>query len=145
MLINISNHSTQHWSEAQKNEAFRLFGSITNMEFPAIDPEVDTKAVEKLADEYLQQIKRLQYSFEAGLSVFLQDIPESEDESTPRCFVVHLMGELTFCFALAAKLQQNNIRCVLSTTERVALEQEGMKLSQFNFVKFRDYPNIQNE
>ena len=143
MLINLSNHSSTNWSDEQKKEALRLFGGLTNMVFPLIDPNLDTNAIEKLADEYLRQIRLFQLNLTDSLIPYLFHNEQNDKVShqTESPLVVHLMGELTFCFALASRLQQYDIRCVVSTTERIADEQNGLKLSQFNFVKFRDYPS----
>ena len=52
---------------------------------------------------------------------------------------VHLMGEMNFTFALITKLKARGIKCVASTTQRETVEEGGVKVSKFNFVRFREY------
>lgn len=49
------------------------------------------------------------------------------------------MGEMNFTYALVSKLKAHNIRCVASTTKRETVEENGVKISKFNFVRFREY------
>lgn len=146
MLINLSNHPSSSWSQEQYQEGVKQFGRVIDLSFPVVSPEAETMVVEELAEKYLRDILAVVFSTEqeletsdraSGISgVGLPDLSEPSG--------VHLMGELTFCFALAARLQAHSLRCVVSTTERKAIELDGMKLSQFNFVKFRDYPTLLN-
>jgi hypothetical protein len=53
------------------------------------------------------------------------------------------MGELTFCFALVARLQQAGFACVASTSQRHVIELENnQKQVNFNFVRFRKYNTL---
>ena len=52
---------------------------------------------------------------------------------------VHIMGEMNFTYALVNKLKANGIKCVASTTKRETVEENGVKISKFNFVRFREY------
>jgi hypothetical protein len=118
ILLNLSNHPSANWSEKQLNAA-KLYGKVKDMAFPAIDPEDSENNIEKLADIYLKEIE--------GLSV-------------NNTITVHIMGELTFCFALIKKLNSKNIKCIASTSKRVVTELEnGRKEVEFNFVRFREY------
>ncbi|MDR0612493.1 MAG: hypothetical protein LBG45_03230 [Dysgonamonadaceae bacterium] len=49
------------------------------------------------------------------------------------------MGEPVFCFLLAQLLLNANITCFTSTTERIVVEKDGMKTSEFRFGRFREY------
>jgi hypothetical protein len=118
MLLNLSNHPSNKWPENQLAAA-SIFGDIKDLPFPNIPPNASKEDVESLAQEYLEQIKNI----------------ASQQQLT-----VHLMGELTFCFALVQLLKQEGIPCVASTTERLVVEAEdGTKTSQFKFVQFRSY------
>lgn len=119
MLINLSNHPSAKWSEAQADAA-EQFGSCTDLPFPLIDPEAGTDDINSLAAEYLGKIL---------------EIGAGSDSVT-----VHLMGEMTFTCALAGLLRQKGIRCVASTTVRETTDLgNGQKESVFRFVRFRDY------
>jgi len=120
MLINLSNHPSSNWSEAQKKDAVHWYGQIEDMPFPNIPPELSTEGVKILADQYFVEIsKRAANSFFA---------------------TVHLMGEMTFVVTLVPMLQKVSINVVCSTTKRTVIEEKnGLKTAQFEFVQFRAY------
>lgn len=119
MLLNFSNHPYENWPEKQKKIAIEMFGSIKDLEFPLVDPEKDEEYIDKLSDEYLRIIKKL------------------NDEYGK--ITVHIMGEMTFCFALIKKLKFWDIPCVASTTRRNVSFVNNQKISEFEFVRFRYY------
>lgn len=120
MLINLSNHPSENWPEEQISTAVEMFGSVEDLPFPAVPPEASTEEVVKLAESFVEKIRKM--------------LQTKED-------AVHIMGELTFVVALVRLLQDNAIRCVASTTVRSVEETEqGVKQSRFQFVKFREYP-----
>lgn len=121
MLINLSNHPSHNWDKKQTEAAILAFGEIVDIEFPQIDPEWDTFRIMRLAGEYLEKVQN--------------KIVENPDTKV----VVHLMGELTFCFCFAIMLANAEIQCVASTTRRNAVEKDGIKTSVFEFVQFRNY------
>ncbi len=112
ILVNLSNHPSAAWSEEQK----KGFESIVDIPFPQVDPDGDFEYIEKLADEYLQKV------LEVG-----------RDAS------VHIMGEFNFCYCLINKLKELGIRCLASCTKRDTVEENGVKISKFKFVQFREY------
>lgn len=123
MLINLSNHPYAQWSDSQKQAAL-LYGECVDLPFPPVGPQGDEEYIERLAEEYRHQVCRI--------------AAESHDKIT-----VHLMGEMTFVYALLEKLKQDNIRCIASTTERQAHDLgNGRKDTQFNFVRFRAYYSL---
>jgi CRISPR-associated Csx2 family protein len=118
-LLNLSNHPAKGWSESQLDQAQARFGEVKDLPFPTIDPEWSDTEISELVSEYFAQILQLR----------------------PRA--VHLMGEMTFTFALVHRLQSIGIPCLASTTERIVLEEkDGKKTMQFRFVQFRPYPKI---
>jgi len=120
MFINLSNHSAANWSE-QQLQAAGQYGKVADLAFPPVDPDADTGAVALLAREYLEKIRKMF----AG---------------EPAPHAVHLMGELTFCFALVSFLQKEGIVCLVSTTNRQTIDSpNGSKISRFEFVRFREY------
>lgn len=120
MLINLSNHPAVNWSERQLQAAGQ-YGKVADLTFPQVDPEADTETVALLSCEYLEKIRKMF----AG---------------EPAPHAVHLMGELTFCFALVSLLQKEGIVCLVSTTLRSTIDQaDGSKISRFEFVRFREY------
>ena len=125
MLINLSNHPSSEWPEKQIIEAER-FGGVIDLAFPSIDPMAETFQIEELAKSYEIKLRKLRAK-------------EADFER----FTVHLMGELTFCCALVKRLQKNDIKCVASTTTRKTfIQANGAKISHFEFVRFREYSNM---
>ncbi len=114
-LLNLSNHPLSSWQEAQRVEAERLFGKVEDMAFPAIPPEMSEEELDQLVDEYFQKI--------------IKESPAA----------VHLMGEMTFTCRLVQRLKAAGIPCLASTTERIAREEEGRKVTEFRFSRFRFY------
>jgi len=121
MLINLSNHPSSLWSGEQISEANSRFGNIVDLPFPAIDPFGDETYIDLLVDKYLTRINGL---FEA---MNLTDC------------TVHLMGEMNFTYALVNALKNKGIRCVASTTVRNTTNSHGLRVSEFRFVRFREY------
>ncbi len=115
MLLNLSNHPSTRWTGKQKKTAIVHYKTVKDMSFPQIAPIASKKEVKKLAKVYFEKIQK----------------------STP--FAVHLMGEMTFTYALVKKLKKANIPCIASTTNRIVEEKDGKKIVQFEFVQFRAY------
>lgn len=125
-MINLSNHPSSKWSEAQKNAALLVDGCpVVDLAFPNIDPMVDEITVETLAVSYVEKIVELR-------------VPH-------RHRFVHLMGEATFVAVLHQMLTAMDIAVCVSTTERKSVETlqpDGTTKKEvtFQFVKFRRLP-----
>jgi len=123
MLINLSNHPYAQWSDSQKQAALP-YGECVDLPFPPVDPQGDEEYIERLAEESRRQVSRIAAESNAKITV-------------------HLMGEMTFVYALLGKLKQDNIGCIASTTERQAHDLgNGRKDTQFNFARFRAYYSL---
>jgi len=119
ILLNISNHPSSLWSQLQTQSALDQYGQIIDIPFPAINPEADEQDIDLLADEYLGKV--LTYSKQFHVTV-------------------HLMGEMTFSFALLSLLRSYDIDCIASTTDRIVTKETGeAKTSVFKFTHFRHY------
>jgi len=121
VLVNLSNHPLKEWQKEQESQARRLYGTLRDLPFPLIDPQADGREVAALAHEYALLCRA---TLLAG----------AEERNA-----VHLMGEQSFVFAVASVLLDMGIECLASTSERLAVEHNGLKISQFNFVRFRPY------
>lgn len=120
ILLNLTNHPHSLWDESQLQAASQ-YGECVDMPFPQIDAEADEAYIDELTDEYLQKIK--DYATEQQAEV-----------------TVHLMGELTFSFALVEKLKNAGIACISSTSVRDSKDLgNGQKEITFKFVRFRNY------
>lgn len=118
MLINLSNHPSQYWGDKQQ-EASRCYGNVIDLPFPAIAPSANCQELQAKVQSCVQKILTM-----------------GEAES----ITVHIMGEMTFTFMMVKKLKELGIRCIASTTERnTTYNSDGTKLSEFSFVKFREY------
>ena len=118
LFLNLSNHPYSTWSEGQKAAA-RTLGELEELPFPEIAPEATEEEIAALAEEYVQKI----LAYAEGKQV-----------------TVHLMGELTFCFALVRRLEEVGITCVASCSRRDVEDlPDGRKQSAFHFSNFRRY------
>lgn len=118
LLINLSNHPSSLWDSNQL-QAASVYGEVVDIPFPEIDPNATEDEITNLTGEFLGKIQQ----FAQSASV-----------------TVHLMGEFTFCFALALALNKSGIECVASTTRRdVTLDDSGTKQVKFHFTRFRKY------
>lgn len=119
LLINLSNHPSASWG-ARQREAAEMYGEIEDMTFPAIPPEAGEGEITDLAEEYVARI---------------------EERAETRDVTVHIMGEMTFCYAVITRLQSLGIPCLSSTTRRQITEAaDGVKEVHFDFETFREYP-----
>lgn len=118
VFLNLSNHPSSHWGEEQKKAAAQ-FGTILDMTFPQISASANESEIESIANDILQQI-RSKYA----------DVR----------LTVHIMGEMTFTYAIVDRLKALGIPCVASCTDRVADDLgQGDKISHFQFIRFRAY------
>lgn len=124
MLINLSNHPVKTWEKSQIQAASR-YGEIVDLTFPNVDPEAEEDEILMLAEKYEQKVRNLLSAENTGL------------------YAVHIMGELTFCFALIKRLQSIGIPCIASTAQRKVVDNnDGTKYTTFIFVRFREYDSI---
>lgn len=117
-FMNLSNHPSSSWEQKQW-EAAAHYGEIVDMPFPQVSPECSQQEIEQLAEQCVNEI-----------------VGQGCDAD----ITVHVMGEMTLTYAIVSRLKSRGIRCVASTTERnVAMNDDGTKMSEFTFVKFREY------
>ena len=124
LFINLSNHPSQKWSPKQIERALEIVDNcpIVDMQFPDIDPEMTTNEVQDLASDYIDKILDL-----------------LDDYECDNC-IVHIMGEMTFTYALVNKLKAEGYTCVASTSWRdVEIMPDGSKQVKFHFCRFRKY------
>lgn len=121
MLLNLSNHPTEHWSKKQLSNSRDLFSSVIDLPFPIIDPNAAKKEVYNLARKHSSICKRM--------------LSKSLDKKN----AVHIMGEHTFVFYLVTILKKEKIRCIASTTSRNSQQKGNEKKSIFTFISFREY------
>ena len=118
LLLNLSNHPYEKWSEEQKDAA-KEYGEVRDMPFPAIDPDDDADQIREIADKYIAEIIKLNAKF---------------------AVIVHLMGEMSFVVYAVSRLSELGIRCICSTSERDTEDLGGgEKKVTFRFKRFRDY------
>ena len=118
VFINVTNHPSDKW-DAQQREAARQYGEVIDLPFPAVDPYATSSEIEQLAATYLELV--------TGIAAGRQPI-------------VHLMGEMTFTYALVQLLKARGIPCLASTTSRdVVMLPDGTKQVAFHFCQFREY------
>ncbi len=118
VFVNLSNHPSERWGDAQKQAATALAPEIHDWPFPPVPPEADTEEIAELADGIVDGIAR-QY---------------------PGITHAMVQGEFTLVNTLVRKLQQRGIVCLSATTRRDVIEADGdIKTTRFEFVRFREY------
>lgn len=123
MFINLSNHPSEKWDDNQLKAA-ACYGNVVDIPFPAISSLCNTRQVRLLANDYCNQCLSL--------------LKENESEIS----VVHVAGELLFCYYIIQNLLFHNVTVVISASERNAeVDQNGVKRSEFHFVQFREIIN----
>jgi len=121
LFFNISNHPVAKWREEQLDAAHMLADTLIDIPFPQVCPDASEEQVAQMADELFGNV--LNRAGDAPMSV-----------------IAHVMGEMTLTYALVSRLKSAGIKCVASTTERKTyIDAGGMKVSEFKFIKFRDY------
>jgi len=118
MLINLTNHPASQWPENQVKAA-QKYGEIVDIPFPDIPPGWSEGEIQELVKEYFGLIKKV--CKEKGEKVF-----------------VHIMGELSFTFALSSVLIKEGFTCIVSTAKRDAIENNNLKITKFRFIRFRE-------
>jgi hypothetical protein len=119
MLINLSNHPSAAWPEHQMRLAKKLYDNVVDLPFPVVDPKAGEVETSNLADKLAAQCLNL--------------LPKTGNHA------VHVMGEMTLTFSIVCKLSSMGIKCVASTTDRNVYVAESKKITEFNFIRFREY------
>lgn len=95
-----------------------MWGEVVDLPFPVVDPFLDKHGIADLARDY--SIRCLNMLLDNGGAV-------------------HVMGEHTLTYAMVNELKRHGVLCLASTSQRKTLEENGSKLSEFCFCKFREY------
>lgn len=117
VLLNLSNHPYSTWSENQKTAA-AVYGECIDIKFPDIDAMSDEDDINGIVNEVISEIKSYTSKYK---------------------ITVHVMGEMTFCFAIVKRLTDVGIKCIASCSKRQAEINDGVKISVFDFERFRTY------
>jgi CRISPR-associated protein Csx16 len=118
VFVNLSNHRSADWSEAQRSAALQLAPEIVDWQFPAVPPEAGTDEIATLADRIVSQLT----------------------EELPGVTHAMVQGEFTLAHMLVRRLQERRVVCLAATTRREVLEDAGpVKTTRFEFVRFREY------
>ncbi len=113
--------------------AAQSFGEVRDLPFPAIAPNADLNTIIVIAQEHVQKCRN-QFDHFQNPESSIKD-PES---------AIHVMGEMTFVYQFVKLATAAGLRCVASTTERLAVDHpDGSKTSEFRFVRFRDYEKME--
>ncbi|MEM6318140.1 MAG: TIGR02221 family CRISPR-associated protein [Bacteroidota bacterium] len=110
-LLNVSHHPFAHWSTAQRQLAQQQFGSVRDLAFPEVDAALSPTAFNALVEQYYRQIKQLR--------------PQA----------VHIMGELTFTYALVRRLKGEGVVCLASVVHRQIGQSEDRTID-YDFRKY---------
>ena len=114
VFLNFTNHPSEKWNVRQTEEAEK-YGEITDMPFPAVEPALDKEAIQAIAEEYVQKIL----------------------EMNPAA--VLCQGEFSLTYQVTRTLQEKGILVLTACSKRRVVEQDGKKIVEFVFEKFREY------
>ena len=120
MFVNLSNHPSKEWSQAQLLAAEEVGGEVMDVPFPDISPAASLDEVRLQARGLASRIMELH----------------------PVAAMVH--GEPVLVCQTVRLMEAAGIRCYAATTRRIVTEEkagEGVtrKTSHFEFVQFRPY------
>lgn len=120
VFINLTNHPSAKWSQAQRTAA-ENYGAIVDLPFPMVDANWTTKQVADKASEIVAKI--IPYHPQAVLC----------------------QGEMTLTYAITHQLQAQNILVLAACSERLTQEETlpdgtSRRVSLFQFTQFRAYP-----
>ena len=119
VFINLTNHTSTGWSEAQREEALR-YGKIIDIPFPVVPPTADSKQVEAMAFELVEEVMR----------------------ENPRA--VCCQGEMALTYKVVSLLKSHGIPVLAATSARDIVEKKmpggaTQKTAIFRFCMFREY------
>ncbi len=114
-FANISNHPSARWSEEQRSAALRLAPELYDIPFPAVPETATLSEVDKMAKKVLEELR-----------------------ADTRYAMV--MGEFVLSSILVRELQRRGIIVLAACTRRIVTEENGKKVSVFQFAGFRPYP-----
>lgn len=118
MFINLTNHPSDKWSGHQLLAAHQ-YGEIIDLPFPSVPEYASHEDNNELAKNIFEEVEKISFR---------------------KPCVVHIMGEMTFTYALVKLLKSRGYTCVASTTKRnVDILPDGTKNVKFEFCQFREY------
>jgi len=119
MFINFSNHSSENWSEKQRDAALE-YGEIKDYPFPQVEADATEEMIKKLTMEIVGEIVDMNPS------------------------AVMCQGEFTLAYSVTSELQKRGIKVLSACSDRESVEWtdgDGVhKESRFVFTRFREYP-----
>ena len=120
LLINISNHPSNKWSEKQHKEARSYGNKVIDLPFPSLKKETTIEKRDKLKESLVEQVKEL---IDQGFFT-----------------TVHIMGEMVFTYQVVSDLKAQGIPCIASFGERIVKEtRPNEKEVVFDFQFFTEY------
>lgn len=133
MFINFTNHPLVNWGEKQREETEK-WGKIVEIPFPPVSPSASPEDIIVLAEEYLEKMKHL------------------IEKEPPQSTVVLCQGEFTLVYAMVQKIKRFNqesgldIKAVSAcsdrnTVDRIDEDGKKVKVTYFDFVGYREYPD----
>jgi CRISPR-associated protein Csx16 len=118
VFVNISNHRSGRWGDAQRQAALSLATEIRDWPFPPVPPDAGASEIADLAAQVAAQLIA----------------------AIPGVRYAMVQGEFTLVYALVRSLQHRGVICLSATTRRNVLEADGeAKTTRFEFVRFREY------
>lgn len=121
-FINLSNHRSVNWCNAQR-QAAESYGEIVDIPFPQVSPKADSEEIDKLIDEYLETLSKhdvsaimLQGEFVFTFRLVMSAAPMSLWTKTVKhisqaSLNLHSFGSIDFFNKLCYHATRNNLSC----------------------------------
>ena len=113
-FVNLSNHPSSNWDEAQR-QAAEQYGAIVDVPFPAVPAGENEAYIQQLSEELVQKV--IQYQPGAVLC----------------------QGEFTLAYSVIRKLKARGVCVLAACSERNVVTNGNTNQVVFQFERFREY------
>ena len=113
-FVNFSNHPSSEWEADQISKA-RAYGQIVDLPFPPVPGDAGDQRIKKMAEESIAEIMAYQPA------------------------AVMCQGEFTLSYAVTRRLLEEGVIVLAACSERDSVIQDGKRITEFKFTKFRKY------
>ena len=113
-FVNFSNNPSDTWDQTQRAEAEKK-GPIVDIAFPVVPGNANERTIKNMAKDCVAEIL-------------------AQNPAAVMC-----QGEFTLSFAVIELLRKEGIPVLAACSERNAIMQDGKRITQFEFKRFRKY------
>ena len=111
---------------------------LTNDQIKDAKESLQVKNFAYLPDDLQKKFSNIPPELET-LTEFAKPFKTYLQEKVKEGDFILIQGDFGFCFILVEFCKQNNLIPVYATTKRIVVEENGIKISKFQHIKFRRY------